>query len=103
MLKNPKLTANSWNSYFLTVVEAMNNAANNGDASMIELQVKVKPKSIIFWDMTPCTRHSSETSGTNLRTTRHHIPKDDTLHNHRCENLKSYKGKAVPVLDREGP
>jgi hypothetical protein len=25
------------------------------------------------------------------RTTRRHIPKDDTLHNHRCENLKSYK------------
>jgi hypothetical protein len=23
-------------------------------------------------------------------TTRHHIPEDDTLHNHRCENLKSY-------------
>jgi hypothetical protein len=33
---------------------------------------------------------SSETSGTNLRTTRRHIPEDDTLHNHRCENLKSY-------------
>jgi hypothetical protein len=24
------------------------------------------------------------------RTTRRHIPEDDTLHNHRCENLKSY-------------
>jgi hypothetical protein len=29
------------------------------------------------------------------RTTRCHIPEDDTLHNHRCENLKSYS-----VLDR---
>jgi hypothetical protein len=34
---------------------------------------------------------SSETSGTTLRTTRRHIPEDDTLQNHRCENLKSYK------------
>jgi hypothetical protein len=33
---------------------------------------------------------SSETSGTTLRTTRSHIPEDDTLQNHRCENLKSY-------------
>jgi hypothetical protein len=34
---------------------------------------------------------SSETSGTTQRTTRRHIPEDDdTLHNHRCENLKSY-------------
>jgi hypothetical protein len=32
----------------------------------------------------------SETSGTTQRTTRRHIPEDDTLHNHRCENLKSY-------------
>jgi hypothetical protein len=85
-------------------------------------------KSIIFWDMTPCsplncTRRfggtyrlhlqgqlatcllagllnystlkmeairSSETSGAIQRTTRRHIPEDDTLHNHRCENLKSY-------------
>jgi hypothetical protein len=33
---------------------------------------------------------SSETSGTTLRTTRRHIPEEDTLQNHRCENLKSY-------------
>jgi hypothetical protein len=33
---------------------------------------------------------SSKTSGTTLRTTRRHIPEDDTLQNHRCENLKSY-------------
>jgi hypothetical protein len=34
---------------------------------------------------------SSKTSGTTLRTTRRHIPEDNTLQNHRCENLKSYK------------
>jgi hypothetical protein len=33
----------------------------------------------------------SETSVETRRTTRRHIPEDDTLHNHRCENLKSYK------------
>jgi chromosomal replication initiation ATPase DnaA len=33
---------------------------------------------------------SSETSVETQRTTRRHIPEDDTLHNHRCENLKSY-------------
>jgi hypothetical protein len=33
---------------------------------------------------------SSETSGATERTTRRHIPENDTLHNHRCENLKSY-------------
>jgi hypothetical protein len=33
---------------------------------------------------------SSETSGAAQRTTLRHIPEDDTLHNHRCENLKSY-------------
>jgi serine/threonine protein kinase len=33
---------------------------------------------------------SSETSVTTQETTRRHIPEDDTLHNHLCENLKSY-------------
>jgi hypothetical protein len=33
---------------------------------------------------------SSETSVATQRTTQCHIPEDDTLHNHRCENLKSY-------------
>jgi hypothetical protein len=34
---------------------------------------------------------SSETPVATQRTTRRHIPEDDTLRNHRCENLKSYK------------
>jgi hypothetical protein len=76
-------------------------------------------KSIIFWDMTPCSLLScnrrfclppacllvlaeiisstlemeaicsSETSVATQRTTRRHVPEDDTLHNHRCGNLKS--------------
>jgi hypothetical protein len=33
---------------------------------------------------------SSETTLATQQTTRRHIPEDDTLHNHRCENLKSY-------------
>jgi hypothetical protein len=32
---------------------------------------------------------SSEMSVDIQRTTRRHIPEDDTLHNHLCENLKS--------------
>jgi hypothetical protein len=100
-------------------------------------------KSIIFWDMTPCSPKSfnrrfgktyrlhfhgrrnkfsknqqasslppvwllvfaelisstlkmeaicsSKTSVQTRRTTRRHIPEDGTLHNHRCENLKSCK------------
>jgi hypothetical protein len=33
---------------------------------------------------------SSETSVETQRTTLRHIPVDDTLHNHCCENFKSY-------------
>jgi hypothetical protein len=33
---------------------------------------------------------SSETSVETQQTTQRHIPEDDTLHNHRCVNLKSY-------------
>jgi hypothetical protein len=33
---------------------------------------------------------SSETSVHSQWTTQRHIPEDDTLHNHGCENLKSY-------------
>jgi hypothetical protein len=33
---------------------------------------------------------SSEASIETQRATRCHIPEDDTLHNHRCENLKSF-------------
>jgi hypothetical protein len=34
----------------------------------------------------------SEMSVDSQRTTRRHIPEDDTLHNHRCENLKILTG-----------
>jgi hypothetical protein len=34
---------------------------------------------------------SPETSIHFQPTTRRYIPEDGTLHNHRCENLKSYK------------
>jgi hypothetical protein len=68
--------------------------------------------SIIFWDMTSCSLLSfnrrfggtyrlhlqgrreaicsSETSAETQQTTRRHNP-DDTLHNHHCQNLKSYR------------
>jgi hypothetical protein len=34
---------------------------------------------------------SSETSAATQQTIRRHISEDDTLYNHRCENLKSYR------------
>jgi hypothetical protein len=41
---------------------------------------------------------SSETSVDFHRTTRRYIPEDSTLHNHRCENLKSYRKGHVDTL-----
>jgi hypothetical protein len=41
---------------------------------------------------------SSETSVDTQRTTRRYIPEDDTLHNHHCENLKSYIISAAFLL-----
>jgi hypothetical protein len=43
-----------------------------------------------------------EIGSANQRATRwqclRHIPEDDTLHNHRCENLKSYNSSTVACL-----
>jgi hypothetical protein len=40
---------------------------------------------------------SSEASVDFQRTTQRYSPEDSTLHNHRCENLKSYIFKYAPV------
>jgi hypothetical protein len=40
----------------------------------------------------PLATRSSETSVHFQRTARRYIPEDGTLHNHRCEHLKSYIG-----------
>jgi hypothetical protein len=45
------------------------------------------------------TTSSSETSVYYQRTTRRYIPEDRTLHNLRCENLKSYIKKVVTTFD----
>jgi hypothetical protein len=47
----------------------------------------------IFWTLKMEAICSSVTSVENQRTARRHIAEDDTLHNHRCENLKSYKNE----------
>jgi hypothetical protein len=39
--------------------------------------------------------YSSERSVDFQRTTRRYIPEDSSLHNHRCENLKSYNFRVV--------
>jgi hypothetical protein len=48
---------------------------------------------------------SSEMSVDTQRTTRRHIPEDDNLHNHRCENLKSYTVnyvfRIVPKINKD--
>jgi hypothetical protein len=43
---------------------------------------------------------SSEMSGATQRTTWRHIEEDDTLHNHRCENLKSYFLKVPRISNK---
>jgi hypothetical protein len=45
---------------------------------------------LIFFDPEDEEICSSETSVDFQRTTRRYIPEDSTLHNYRCENLKSY-------------
>jgi hypothetical protein len=44
---------------------------------------------------------ASKESGTetsiHTKTTGHHIPENGILHSHPCENLKSYKGKVIPI------
>jgi hypothetical protein len=70
--------------------------------------VNMVMRNTISWDITPCVNRrwflaqlnlsilkmeaicSSETSVDTQRTTRRYIPGDGTLHNPRCENVKSY-------------
>jgi hypothetical protein len=95
-----------------------------------ELQVSIN-KSTVFWDLTRCSPlsvnrrfggtyrlhlHGRKNKLSNKpawkhvassdfqRTTRRYISEDGTLHNHRCENLKSYKfqfGKILSNLSRQ--
>jgi hypothetical protein len=64
------------------------------------------------WMLVSCLSYSSTlkmeatcSPGTSVdfqRASRRHIPEDRTLHNHRCQNLKSYinRSKAIPVTGR---
>jgi hypothetical protein len=52
-----------------------------------------RPVILVWTDVSE--ERSSETS-VHTRFTLRHIPEDDTLHNHRCENLKSYL--IIPVF-----
>jgi hypothetical protein len=47
------------------------------------------------WNRWALTRPPSEPIGDKNRTTQRYIPEVNTLHNHRCENLKSYMLKLV--------
>jgi hypothetical protein len=56
---------------------------------------------LVFYEFISTTLHMSVQT---YQTTRRHIPEDDTLHNHRCENLKSYKACLIvlcPAVKRQ--
>jgi hypothetical protein len=57
-------------------------------------------KNVVFWDVALCRscvnrrfggKYHLHLQGRNARSTQSHIPQDDILHSHRCENLNSYK------------
>jgi hypothetical protein len=60
---------------------------NHSYRTGFEVLAAVVMKKPLFWDIMPCSLLP-------------YIPEDRTLHNHRCENLKSYANrmffKAVP-------
>jgi hypothetical protein len=62
--------------------------------SRLSSRSKNRPSKKPAWSsmLTTC---SSETSVDFQRTTRRYIPEDRTLHNHRCENIRSYTVIAV--------
>jgi hypothetical protein len=35
-----------------------------------------------------------------IRTTRRYIPEDGNIHNHRCENLKSYNMRFITIFSK---
>jgi hypothetical protein len=47
----------------------------------------------LFFDSEMEATCSPKTSVDFQRATKRYMPEDRTLHNHRCENLKSYKGE----------
>jgi hypothetical protein len=90
----------TWKLSLRTVQERKTEAAkwcyqNNITCRIWGFHSGVVMKSIIFWDMTPCsslscTRRFGGTSGATQRTTQCHIPEDDTLNNITCSfNLGS--------------
>jgi ABC-type transport system involved in cytochrome bd biosynthesis fused ATPase/permease subunit len=52
--------------------------------------------SAYFWNLKIEAALSSQTLVDFQRTTRRYIPEVITVHNHRCENLKSYVSRYVP-------
>jgi hypothetical protein len=65
-----------------------------------ETSVKAGGKQLFFLTLKMKAICSSETSVDSQRTTWCYIPEDGTLHNHRCQNLKSYDVTTVLQAER---
>jgi hypothetical protein len=91
--------------------------SNNDDRKLQKYKDRQRS---IFWDITPCNplfclffnpEDGGEMSVDFQRTTWHYVSEHRTLHNHHCENLKSYKDtkvwycecEAIPVTGLGGP
>jgi hypothetical protein len=76
------------------------------------VQPELDTEKVLFWDITPCSpmevnrrfegkcrlHVQGRTPVDSQRTTLRYIPEDSTLHNHRCENLKSKFIHHVPNI-----
>jgi hypothetical protein len=77
---------------------ALSNGPNRASVSHPSPAYLLVPAKIISSTLKMEAIYSSETSVETQQTTRRHITEHDTLHNHRCENLKSYKTDPVSEM-----
>jgi hypothetical protein len=87
-------------SYHISPFKVENiSSARNQRESLWHLLSRWYLAQIIFSTLKLEAICSSETSVDTQRTTRHYIPEDGTVYNHRCENLKSYNAHIVRIRE----